>query len=115
MYCIHAVSVPGRSWPEPNLLVPLNSTVIINCTLNDNLTYWSIDLANDGADSQKQFVDNGGQRSTLNSHGVYELPPVETTLRLMITDIGNNNQSEIFCVGGMNIGSLHTTLTVYGK
>ena len=88
----------------------------INCTQDDSLSYWSIDLANDGVDSQKQFSDNGGQRATLNSHGVYQLPPVESTLRLMISDIGNNNQTEIFCVEGTNIaGALHTVLTVYGK
>ena len=121
LYHFITVTVPGRSWPELNLLVPLNSTVEISCTLNDsNRSYWSIDLANDGTDSQKQFVELGGQRALLNSYGIYELSSIESegnplTLRLLINDTESNNQTKIFCISGLYFISREKTLTVYGK
>ena len=93
----------------------------ISCTLNDsNRSYWSIDLANDGTDSQKQFVELGGQRALLNSYGIFELPSIESegnplTLRLLINDTERNNRTKIFCISGLYFISRETTLTVYGK
>ena len=117
---IYTVLVSGRSWPTPRLRVPQNSTVLFSCSLNDSLAYWTIDLASDGIDSQLQFVESGGQRSLLNANGVYELESVETatapTLRLLVNDSTENNQTKIFCFGSLgNVNQLVTTLILYGK
>ena len=114
---IFAVRVPGRAWPTPRVLIPVNSTVLINCTTNQSSPYWSIDLA--AADvGSKSFTDVGDQITFLNENGLYELPQVNiegepSTLRLLINDTEVTNQTVITCTG-RNRDILETTLFVYG-
>ena len=109
------MSVSGRLWPTPNLFVPLTSTVTINCALNGSDPYWAVDLANDGDTSQKQFIDNGGQRVTLNYYGVYQIEPqsgMPQTLRLLINDTASNNGTLVVCAPSQGRS---TTLLVFGE
>ena len=97
----------------PYLLVPQNSTIIINCTTDSDTPFWSIDPAGDQLGMT--FIQFATRSEELKAHGVYELPRIETpgmppTLRLLINDTENNNQTVIQCVGS-NV--LHQT-TVYG-
>ena len=114
---VFAVRVPGRAWPTPSILIPVNSTILIYCTTNQSSPYWSIDLA--AADvGPKSFTDVGDQITFLNENGLYELPQVNiegepSTLRLLINDTEMNNQTVVKCVGG-DRDILETTLFVYG-
>ena len=112
-----AVRVPGKSWPTPYVLVPVDSTVLINCTTNQSVPYWSIDLAAAGI-GPKSFTELGGQMMFLNQKGLYELLQVNienepSTLRLLINNTEANNQTVVECIGG-NRGILETTLFTYG-
>jgi hypothetical protein len=102
-------------WPMPHVLVPIGSNVEINCTAATDTTdppFWAIDLAADSSDALLQFATGKGR---LNAHGVYELPPIETplTLRLLINDTANNNQTEIICDNGAQ--SITTVLYMFGE
>ena len=99
----------------PQLLVPNGSNVEINCTAALGTTdppFWAIDLAADLSTTRLQFTNRKGQ---LNTHGVYELPPIETplTLRLLINDTEINNQTEINCEPGAE--TITTILHVFGE
>ena len=119
-FFLYTVRVPGRSWPAPTLLVPINSTVEINCTLNSSQSpYWSIGLVNDAHATHRQFSDNGRQTDLLNDHGVYELPESEypgqsPTLGLLINDTSENNGTVVNCLSENN-EALRTSIFVYGK
>ena len=115
-----SVEVSAPPWPKP-LFIPQGSNLILSCTATENVPspFWAIDLSNDTVDTELQFTDNGGQRDQLNSHGVYELPSLETpgmarTLRLLINDTAGNNQTKIKCTG-ITVAIKRTTLFHYGR
>ena len=107
-------------WPVPHIFAPRESTVEINCTAGER-SYspsWLIDLANDTKRSFLQF-SNLNQKEQLNAHSVYQLPQIETpgmppTLRLLINDTIQNNQTRIQCDRSETSEST-TTLFVVGK
>ena len=106
-------------WPVPHIFAPRESTVEINCTAGETgyTPFWSIDLANDTKESFLQF--NLHQKEQLNAHNVYQLPQIETpgmppTLRLLINDTIQNNQTRIQCDRSATSESA-TTLFVVGK
>ena len=99
----------------PHILVPNGSNLEINCTAavgTADPPFWAIDLAADLSTTRLQFTNRKGQ---LNTHGVYELPPIETplTLRLLINDTEINNQTEINCEPGAE--TITTILHVFGE
>ena len=105
------------SGSSQTLLVPLASTVVLNCTLaSSSNPLWSVDLAGDSSPVRFQFNTHS---AILNPRGVYELPSVvdhETgmiTLRLLINDTADNNLTLIDCAGGIGESFL-TTLFVFG-
>ena len=111
--------MPQSGSPSQKLLVPLASTVVLNCTLASSCNpLWSVDLAGDSTPVRFQFNTHS---AILNRHGLYELPSVtnhETgmnTLRLLINDTADNNQTLIDCAqcaGGLGESFL-TTLLVF--
>ena len=108
--------IPGQSWP-PSLLIPVNSTVLINCTTNLSYPHWSIDVPA-VAIGPKTFTRVGGQRMFLNRNGLYELQEVSSegepsTLRLLINDTELNNQTVVKCIAE-DQDILGTTLFIYG-
>ena len=114
---LFTVRVPGRAWPTPSVLIPVNSTVLMNCTTNLSLPYWLIDVPAAGI-GPKSFVDLGGQETFLNENGLYNLQEVSidggpSTLRLLINDTELNNQTVVKCIAG-NRDILETTLFIYG-
>ena len=101
----------------PHILVPNGSNVEINCTATVGTAdppFWAIDLAADSSTTPLQFTNRKGQ---LNSHGVYELPRIETplTLRLLINDTAINNQTEIRCEPGAGAETISTIFHVFGE
>ena len=109
--------MPWSGSSSQTLLVPLASTVVLNCTLaSSSHPQWSVDLAGDPSPVRFQFNTHS---ATLNRYGVYELSSVtdhETgtiTLRLLISDTAGNNQTLIDCAGGIGESFL-TTLFVFG-
>ena len=101
-------------WPTPFLLVPLNSTVIMNCTasdVGDSTPFWAADLSSDSKPIQFRATD-----SQFNANGLFELPPTgePPTLRLLINDTSLNNQTGVYCNTGEEM-ALFTTLFVFGK
>ena len=109
--------VPGRAWPTPNVLIPVNSTVLMNCTTNLSRPYWSIDIPADDTGA-RSFVDLGGQEMSLNENGLYNLQKVSIeggpiTLRLLINDTERNNQTVVNCIAENQV-ILKTTLFIYG-
>jgi hypothetical protein len=99
------------------VLVPLASTVALNCTLvSSSDPLWSVDLAGDSSPVRFQFNTHSAK---LNAHGLYELPSVTDhgtgmiTLRLLINNTAVNNQTLINCAGGPNESFL-TTVFVFG-
>ena len=100
----HTVQVP-EPWPTPNLFVPRNSTVHINCTPSESFVFWSVELADD---TRTQYQSINPQ---FNANGFYELPEVgmPTTLRLLINDTSRNNGTRIIC------STSKTTLLIFGK
>ena len=106
-------------WPTPYLLVPTCSTVEVICTAVDEskIPIWAVDLISEPGAVQFQF---GSRSDDLNSHGVYELPQIETpgsgvppTLRLLINNTAVNNQTVIYC--DRRGAASTTTLFVFGK
>ena len=100
-------------WPEPFLLVPLNSTVIMNCTASDagdSTPFWAVDLGSDSKPIYFRATD-----SQFNANGLFELPPSgePPTLRLLINDTSLNNQTGVYC--NRDEMALFTTLFVFGK
>ena len=97
--------------------VPQGSTVVITCTTaNSSFSpFWTVDLANDSS-TQLQFSSKSDE---LNAHGVYELPQMEipeinqVTLRLLINNTADNNQTMIYCDRGGD--SIQTILYVFSK
>ena len=108
----------GQSWPTPSILIPVNSTVLINCTINQSYPHWLIDVPAAGI-GPKSFTDVGGQLMFLNDNGLYELQQISgaegepSTLRLLINDTERNNQTVVKCIGG-DRDILETTLFIYG-
>ena len=113
-----AVRVPGHSWPTPSVPVPVNSTVLINCTTNQSHPHWLIDVPAPGI-PPKTFSVVGGQKTFLNQNGLYELQKVSingdpsTRLRLLINNTELNNQTVVKCIGH-DRDILETTLFMYG-
>ena len=104
-----------QPWPTPNLLVPQNSTVIINCITKSNFPFWAINLGNDEVNLQFQF--NTGQKKTLNDNGLFQIesPEMEANhLQLLINDTARNNRTSISCVA-IGEGLVETTLLSYSK
>ena len=109
--------MPWSDSSSQTLLVPLASTVVLNCTLaSSSNPLWSVDLAGDSTPVRFQFNTHS---ATLNRHGLFELPSVtdhETrmvSLRLLINDTAGNNQTLIDCAGKIGESFL-TTLFVFG-
>ena len=105
-------------WPVPHIFAPRGSTVEINCTAEErsHTPFWLIDLANDVKTFPLQFIN---QEEQLNAHSVYQLPQIETpgmppTVRLLINDTIQNNQTRIQCDRSETSEST-TTLFVVGK
>ena len=78
--------------------------------------FWAIDLSDDMTNFALRFISTG-ENTTLNAHGVYELPPIETpgmptTLRLLINDTARNNGTVINC--GSVTSARSTTMFVLG-
>ena len=107
-------------WPVPHIFAPRDSTVEIKCTAGERSysPFWLIDLdlANDVKTFPLQFIN---QEEQLNAHSVYQLPQIVTpgklpTLRLLINDTIQNNQTRIQCDRSATSEST-TTLFVVGK
>ena len=118
MLFLYAVLVRDR-WPTPFLFVPPKSSVQINCLADStSLFFWAIDLASHSSHVQFQFATQG---AILNTHGVYELPPIHTSenstiLRLLVNDTVKNNETIIHCTpAALTSDSIDTTLFVLGK
>ena len=116
---IVTVRVPDRSWPTSYLLVPVNSTVLINCTTDRSSPHWSIDLPVAHIVTSINFLLPDGIM-LLNEYGLYQLHNREDiieeqpfTLRLLINNTQLSNQTVVKCVGE-NQAILATTLFVYG-
>ena len=114
-----AVRVPGHSWPTPSIPIPVNSTILINCTTNQSHPHWLIDVPAPGI-PPKTFAEIGGQKTFLNQNGLYELQEVSidgdhpsTRLRLLINITQLNNQTVVKCIGH-DRDILETTLFIYG-
>ena len=99
------------------MYVPRNARVFIDCIMDNSHSFWAINLGGDDFDIFLQFSTNYGKEN-LNNHGVYELPPMETSgmpsaLKLLINNTDINNRTIIQCFDG---NKLHkTTLYLYSK
>ena len=116
MLFLYAVLVRDP-WPTPFLFVPPKSSVQINCLADSTSLsgFWAIDLASDSSRVPFQFATQG---AILNTHGVYELPPIHasensTILRLLVNDTVKNNGTIIHCTPAVLTSD--TTLFVLGK
>ena len=113
MFTVHVAG--GQFDFPPHIMVPSRSKVYINCSCGQTSTgssevqsFWSIRLPGRGTDLQFDT-----RKSVLNSNGVYQLPTVTNTLRLLIDDTSGKNRTKIFCICGDS--TFQTTVNVYGK
>ena len=102
----------GQAWPR-FVFVPRNASVYINCVTDSSEPFWSINPAADELDTFLQFLIRG---EDLNNAGLYDMgvtPGMPLTLRLLINNTENNNQTKIECIGRRV--TLRTEVFLYGK
>jgi hypothetical protein len=85
--------------------------------MDNNNSFWTIDLAGDDLDIFFQFSSKSG-REYLNDHGVYQLPPsvmpgMLSALKLLINNTDINNRTIIKCFDGNK--PYQTTLYLYSE
>ena len=120
--------IVNDSWPSPNLVVPPNSSIQLNCNLGNksdatiSFLFWKIDLASDHPDHDDQpLVFNGNDIKTLNANGLYDLTQPESSeqISLLINDTEKNNGTKIMCEYYLPLidkgTELVTTILVLGK
>ena len=97
----------------PYILVPQNSTVIINCAFEGIAEpYFVVGIGNTTI-NDLEFDDRRGQREILRDHGLYEISGPPTAV-IEINNTNVNNGTTITCTYIGNSRLEQTTLLVYG-
>ena len=103
-----AVHVKGVPFP-PDVMVPRHCTeLLIDCNRTGN-PFWAVDLP--GVATHYQFHTREKQ---LNERGVYNVSGPPNTLRLLINDTEQNDQTVVYCNGDTR-EEHRTRIMIYGK
>ena len=112
---LFTVFVARPPWNTTYVLVPQNSSVIIECTTNSPNPYFSIDIGN--YLQNQQFISSRSQQlQNLLNHGLYSMDNMSnnSTVTLLINQTEKNNGTTVHCFGGDGAQVDEITLILYG-